>query len=155
MICILLRYGLSFFGFGLAMSTPSMTTEPLVGSISLRMHLPMVVFPEPDSPTSPNVSPFRIEKETPLTALTWALTLPRIPPRMGKNFTMSFTARKSSLDNGTTLLVQMALDEVPWIGLDVRWLLLPAEVPGIGATRMEPAPRRRGDEVGDRPRNRF
>ena len=37
-------------------------TSPAVGSSSLRMHRPMVVFPLPDSPTRPNVSPAQPRK---------------------------------------------------------------------------------------------
>ena len=36
-----------------AMSTPSKTTEPAVGGSRLRMALPSVDLPQPDSPTRP------------------------------------------------------------------------------------------------------
>ena len=38
-------------------SFPSKDTVPLVGSYSRMMVRPVVVFPQPDSPTSPKVSP--------------------------------------------------------------------------------------------------
>ena len=37
--------------------SPSNVTRPEVGSSRRRMTLPRVVFPQPDSPTSPSVSP--------------------------------------------------------------------------------------------------
>ncbi len=43
---------------------------PAVGVRSLTTHLPTVVLPQPDSPTSPRVSPFPTEKLTPSTAFT-------------------------------------------------------------------------------------
>ena len=42
--------------------SPLKRTSPDVGSISRRMHRPVVVLPLPDSPTRPNVSPSSIEK---------------------------------------------------------------------------------------------
>ena len=38
--------------------------------MSLMIDFPTVDFPQPDSPTSPRVSPSRIENETPSTAYT-------------------------------------------------------------------------------------
>ena len=43
----------------LVMSVPSKTIGPAVGSISLMIVRPSVVFPQPDSPTTPSVSPAR------------------------------------------------------------------------------------------------
>ena len=44
--------------------------EPDVGSINRRMQRPTVVFPDPDSPTSPSVSPRETANVTPSTAFT-------------------------------------------------------------------------------------
>ena len=46
-----------------------------------------VVLPQPDSPTSPKVSPAPTVKLTPLTAFTQSETREKKPPRTGKRFT--------------------------------------------------------------------
>ena len=52
----------------LARSTPSISTCPRLGSSSPTTMRASVDFPEPDSPTSPNVSPRSIAKSRPSTA---------------------------------------------------------------------------------------
>ena len=54
--------------------------------ISRRMARPSVVLPEPDSPTTPSVSPLRTSTLTPSTALMWPTVL-RITPRLIGNQT--------------------------------------------------------------------
>ena len=51
-------------------SVPSNLTEPDVGRVSCSTERPVVDFPQPDSPTSPSVSPGAMVKETPETAWT-------------------------------------------------------------------------------------
>jgi len=69
--------------------------EPLVASISRRISLPVVLFPLPDSPTRPRVSPELIEKETPSTARTTELSdLNHEPPAVEKCLTRSFTDKR-------------------------------------------------------------
>ena len=51
-------------------SLPSNQTSPEVGSIRRRMQRPVVLLPQPDSPTRPSVSPATRSKLTPLTACT-------------------------------------------------------------------------------------
>ena len=54
---------------------------PSVESISRMIARDMVVFPQPDSPTSPSVSPSLMEKVTSFTAWTRATSRSkRIPP---------------------------------------------------------------------------
>ena len=53
------------------MSFPSKMIFPEVGSWILRIVLPMEDFPQPDSPTIPNVSPRSRTKETFSTACTF------------------------------------------------------------------------------------
>ena len=53
-----------------AMSTPSYRISPAVGRSSRRMQRPVVVLPQPLSPTSPSVSPRRTVKSMPSTAFT-------------------------------------------------------------------------------------
>src|SRR5579864_323798 len=52
------------------MSSPLNTILPLVGSTSLIAVRPSVDLPQPDSPTSPRVSPVLISRSTPSTACT-------------------------------------------------------------------------------------
>ena len=61
-------------------SCPSNFTLPAVGSISRRMQRPVVVLPQPLSPTSPSTSPARDENETPSTALARARRCARTGP---------------------------------------------------------------------------
>ncbi len=61
-------------GVSARISSPSSRTDPAVGWISRSTDLPVVVLPQPDSPTSARVSPFATENDTPSTA--W-MTLPR------------------------------------------------------------------------------
>ena len=56
----------SFLSF--VKSLPSNRISPLFGSVSRMTILPTVVFPQPLSPTRPNVSPAPIKKLTPSTA---------------------------------------------------------------------------------------
>ena len=51
-------------------STPSNLTEPAVGSIRRSTQRPVVLLPQPDSPTRPSVSPRSTSKDTPDTACT-------------------------------------------------------------------------------------
>ena len=68
--CIRRRTVLSSFSLKAVSSCPSKMIWPLVGFSSWRMQRPVVVFPQPDSPTRPSVSPRRMEKLTPSTAST-------------------------------------------------------------------------------------
>src|SRR5215472_3194891 len=92
-ICIFLRRGLSPLPFTREISSPSNSIEPPVGSVSLMMVLPKVVFPQPDSPTSPSVSPGATERETPSTALTLPIERLRKPPLLGNHFCRSTVVR--------------------------------------------------------------
>jgi hypothetical protein len=66
---------------------PSNQTSPAVGSIRRRMHRPVVDLPQPDSPTSPSVSPALISNEMPSTAWTRATSREKRPPLIGKCLT--------------------------------------------------------------------
>src|SRR2546421_10232666 len=65
-------------------STPSSLTVPAVGLMSCKTARPVVDLPQPLSPTRPSVSPRRIKRSTPSTALTCATVRFRRPPLMGK-----------------------------------------------------------------------
>ena len=68
MICICWRNGRSSVLPRWVMSRPSSRTVPAVGSIRRSTARPTVVLPQPDSPTSPSVSPGPIVKLTSSTA---------------------------------------------------------------------------------------
>ncbi len=70
---------------------PSNQTSPEVGSIRRRMQRPVVLLPQPDSPTTPSVSPAARSKLTPLTACTLSTSRPSQPPLIGKRLTRSLT----------------------------------------------------------------
>jgi hypothetical protein len=67
-------------------SAPSNQTSPALGSISRRMQRPVVDLPQPDSPTSPSVSPLPMSKLTPSTACTWSTVRLKNPPDTAKRF---------------------------------------------------------------------
>ncbi len=71
MTCTFCLKGESFLESSFSRLTPSNTISPEVGRSSCRMQRPVVVLPQPDSPTSPKVSPFLMAKLTSSTALTW------------------------------------------------------------------------------------
>src|SRR2546422_1250925 len=98
MICMSRRSRRSSSLVSLKMFRPSKYASPLVGSISRRITRPSVVFPQPDSPTSPRVSPRRIVRDTPSTAFTaptwrWMMN----PFVIGKCLTRLRTSRRTSL----------------------------------------------------------
>ena len=112
-----------------ARSSPWYRMLPAVGSSSRSRQRPMVVFPHPDSPTSPRVSPRWISKLTSSTALTSATTrLMRRPSRTGKYFRSPRTETSVS-------------EEAPGAAA------LPAPLPtvaGVALTRPPPRARRSG-----------
>src|ERR1700687_5519249 len=60
---------------------------------------PSVVLPEPDSPTTPSVSPLRTSRLTPLTALIWPTVL-RSKPRLTGNQTFKSREDITTGDSG-------------------------------------------------------
>ncbi len=91
------------------MSSPSNFTSPEVMSIIFRMARPVVLLPQPDSPTRPRVSPRRTSNDTPSTAFTlptWRrMTAPAIT---GKWTFRSLTSRTvSGADIGAELGMEM------------------------------------------------
>ena len=58
--------------------------RPPVASISLTSILPVVVFPHPDSPTNPRLSPRSMLKLTPSTAWTKSVAARNSPREMGE-----------------------------------------------------------------------
>ena len=78
------------FGFTIFANT---ALRPSVGSMARKISRPVVVLPQPDSPTRPSVSPWRMKKSTPSTARTCPTTRRSKPRWMGKCF---FKLRTSS-----------------------------------------------------------
>ena len=71
-ICMRVRAWRSALPRRLVTSVPSSSTTPLLGSMMRMSALPVVDLPQPDSPTRPSVSPSKMSKLTPATALTVA-----------------------------------------------------------------------------------
>src|SRR5690242_5644074 len=86
MICISLRNARRERLSSVVTFLPSNETSPDVGSIRRRMDRPVVDLPQPDSPTSPSVSPGMTSKVTSSTACTRATSRENRPPRIGKYF---------------------------------------------------------------------
>src|SRR5262245_15722203 len=66
---------------------------PEVGSISLTIMRAAVDLPQPDSPTTPSVSPGKTENDMPSTANTEPCRRPNRPRCTGKCLTRSMTSR--------------------------------------------------------------
>ncbi len=96
MICISFRSARSERLSSVVTFFPWKVTSPDVGSISRRMARPVVDLPQPDSPTSPSVSPGMMSKETSSTAWTRATSRERSPPRIGKYFLRFLTLSSAS-----------------------------------------------------------
>src|SRR6266567_1708599 len=77
--------------------TSSNHTSPAVGSISFSTERPIVLLPEPDSPTRPSTSPLAISKLTSSTARTGRLPWP-------KYFLRPRTASIGALTTGSWLI---------------------------------------------------
>ena len=61
------------------------------------MQRPVVLLPQPDSPTRPSVSPASRSKLTPLTACTLSTSRPSQPPVIGKRLTRSLTSSSGAV----------------------------------------------------------
>ena len=90
-ICISLRSDLIFLSVTFS---PLKITSPPVGLYNWSKERPTVVLPQPDSPTSPSVSPGLIAKDTPSTAFN-GIVFPN-PVLIGKYCFKSFTSTKYS-----------------------------------------------------------
>ena len=82
-ICIERRSGRSSALLRWVMSCPSIRIAPEVGSTSRSTLRATVDLPQPDSPTSPSVSPTPTEKLTPSTACTVPTRRRSTPARTG------------------------------------------------------------------------
>ena len=99
------RIFLSASPFSFSMCFPSKIISPSVGSYSLSIVLPSVVFPQPDSPTIPTVLPLTSLSETPSTALRYTLFVLSKDFFIGKYSLRLFTSRRYS---GSSVWVNVA-----------------------------------------------
>src|SRR5699024_2699598 len=90
------RFTPSFFPLPLNFS-PWKKISPSVMSFRPITAFPVVVLPEPDSPTRPYVVPLGIERLTPSTALTWSFPALKQPPLVGKGVFHFLISKKSLL----------------------------------------------------------
>src|SRR5512141_2612068 len=88
-----------------------------------RIERPVVVLPQPDSPTRLKVSPVAMSNETSLTARTWPFVRPKIPRFMGKLFvrlrTETSGVPRSSLRFRSTIAMR-SLVSIIQEGSDIR-----------------------------------
>src|SRR5512137_693456 len=127
------------------MFSPWNQTSPEVGSMRRKMLNPVVVLPQPDSPTSPRVSFSPRLKETSSTACTTAALRPRNPRRTGKCLTRFRTASNSGMGRPP------AGHPVAGPGLLQHGRLGPADIDRLRAAGLEVAARRKGRYTGYNP----
>src|ERR1700675_4544345 len=131
------------------MSRPSYTIDPAVGRSWSRINFDVVVFPQPDSPMSPSVSPAWIAKSTPSTAFTNAVPRPNTPWLTGKCFVSPRTSRTGSAMGGFCFVFQEpAPGDVSVAEVELRGLVRHAASLGVGAAGMEVTTRRKTGRVG-------
>src|SRR5689334_519522 len=153
MIWMRRRASRSSSGAKVVRSRPSNTTEPLVGRSSCRMQRPVVVFPHPDSPTSPSVSPRVSAKLTPATARTRPRVLLKSPVETSNSLTRSVTSRMGAsagdgMDVGELLRLP-ARAHVPTVAdLAQRWTLGETPVDAECAARDEGAALGKPAQIG-------
>src|SRR3989442_2000998 len=161
--------------FRVAMSVPRNSMWPDVGVSSRTRSRPVVVFPQPLSPTTPRISPCRMSKLTPSTAWTYCSGPnrdPRKPDLIGNIFTRFWTRYTTSPDaaSGTApsvtaisalphralvdLLREVAEGPVARRDLHHRGVLGAADLLRDPAPRVEPAARGRVREGRRAPRDR-
>jgi hypothetical protein len=85
MICIFFRVRRSSSPDSAVMFRPSKTTFPASGEIRRIATRPSVVFPQPDSPTSPTVFPGGTSIDTPSIAVTRSVSVEKNDFLTGKN----------------------------------------------------------------------
>src|SRR5262245_34737828 len=128
------------------MGSPSNRILPDVGARSFMIIRPVVVLPQPDSPTSPTVSPRPMSKVMPSTARTAAAgPRARSPWRTGKCLTRFSTWISGA---GISVLGEEAADAPAVAVVGQRHVALLARRLGLVAARGERAARRQARGVG-------
>src|SRR6266404_5422089 len=128
------------------MSSPSKTMRPEVMSSMRRTARPVVDLPQPDSPTSPSVSPRLTVKDTPSTAFTVA-TCRRttMPELIGK---WIFRSSTCSTVSGIEPVMEKTRGLMLGSALDQRRALAATAFDGTLAARGESAARRQSGKIG-------
>src|SRR5437867_10880260 len=135
--------------------TPTNTSPP-VGSTSRRIPFPVVVLPQPLSPTRQKISPRPTSRSTPSTARTYSgvafRNASKNPRRFSNQTRKSLRTRYGSRATSRRLLrrrgrgVQVACGEVVRSDRVETGFLVDAQLPGVLAPGMEAAPEGRVDQ---------
>src|SRR3989449_6887067 len=130
----------------------STKTSPPVGETSCRIPLPVVVLPQPLSPTRQKISPRPTSRSTPSTARTYSgvacRSASKNPRRFSNQTRKSLRTRYGSRATSHRLLrrrgrgVQVACGEMVRSDRVEAGFLVDAQLPGVLAPRMEAAPER-------------
>src|SRR5262245_4722770 len=129
------------------MLRPSNSMRPAVGSSAASTSFDVVVLPQPDSPTSPSVSPAPIVKLIPSTALTMPRGLPKSEPPTGKCLRRSRTASSGLSTRGPLLERHPAAHTAVAVEALLGRLLGAAALDRSRAAGMEGASGREGREI--------
>src|SRR5688500_17595299 len=113
--------------------------------MSRKSDRPAAVFPHPDSPTRPSVSPGASEQVMSSTARTCATTREKTPFLTGKYFFRCLTSISGAMSAHDVAGHPVARTQLPELGLDALALL-----DGHRAARMELAARGEAERVGHR-----
>src|SRR5262249_38320323 len=135
------------------MLRPSNSMLPAVGVSAARTSFDVVVLPQPDSPTSPSVSPGPIVKLIPSTAFTIPRGLPKSDPPTGKCFRRSRTASSGLSTRGLLLEGHPATHAAVTVEALLGRLLDAATLDRSRAAGMKGASGREGREIGRLARN--
>src|SRR5262249_8265001 len=124
-----------------------------VGASAASTSFDVVVLPQPDSPTSPSVSPEPIVKLIPSTALTIPRGLPKSDPPTGKCFRRSRTASSGLSTSDLLLQGHPAAHAAVAVEALLRRLLDAAALDRSRAARMKGASDREGRKIRRLARN--
>src|SRR5688500_2899648 len=127
--------------------------SPSVGLKARRIVRPAVVLPEPLSPTSPSVSPCKMCRLMPSTALTVPAPRPRKPCRSAKCFLRFFTSSNTRRSSGIQFLrfIQKAANSMLIVQVgDSRHVHFAAARDHLTAAWMEWTPAGALERTGDR-----
>ena len=138
MICIRRRILRSGPDFSDARSIPSNLTVPAVLSRRRMSARPVVLLPQPDSPTRPSVSPRRMVNEMSSTARTTPIVFCRNPARIGK-----WTSRPSaSTSVGRASVAGISSSRRAVVMQSIRQVRLPSSAPGARRSTARSGPAR-------------
>ena len=162
MICISRRIGRSSRAESDVRSMPSKMIVPLVGSCSRISIRPSVDLPQPDSPTSPSVSPRRTSRSTPSTACTSSSARAASVPAVNREVLRQIARLERACRRSCRRRLWPAARRVPQARDDTRGAPRRhdarrssadrAAVEAVVAARLEPAALGRRGRTGGKPR---